>query len=538
MTMVGGSARESRRGSKMPNLRKFHYCLVSVSDGKCRPQASRIKLCSEYLVLQREEFHIWDDEDTYPVEAGLRTVVLSRGEDGNLGISIKGGREHNLPILVSRVTSSCMQARDVFIGDAIVRVNDQVLSDISHDEALALLVEAGPDVSLTLKHYKAATPFLLKQFGRFIPEYDPTQPPAEIVPNSSDDDAIAFRQSQPSQPVPDSPCSVNSDGSGSWIGIPRVKKNWIDVVTIPLLMAYTTRYIFGTDKLRPNAFEVRGMDGSSTGVVHHEDLSLLSEMIKLIGDYIGLLNAHQASKLNRVFSSSGHISYMTWVVEGIINQDQPWQNWKPRFLALRASSVFIFDSPPLSAGDWPDDQDVTEKAKETKTSPDVLQYKVFEAMFRVIKESENVDERQHCFLIQTFGQQSHYFSVETRQELLRLESAWHKAVCLAISQLGCKTFHVVYKNRPSALTLDWEEGFSLKSFACVSPEWTFQFSQLKGSSDDGNATLKLHFYRPLMKDTVTEEVICPKLQELLFFMHSFLTAKVASLDPAFISSRH
>jgi hypothetical protein len=35
------------------------------------------------------------------------------------------------------------------------------------------------------------------------------------------------------------------------------------------------------------------------------------------------------------------------------------------------------------------------------------------------------------------------------------------------------------------------------------------FSQ--GSSDDGNATLKLHFYRPLMKDTVTEEVICPKL---------------------------
>ena len=42
-------------------------------------------------------------------------------------------------------------------------------------------------------------------------------------------------------------------------------------------------------------------------------------------------------------------------------------------------------------------------------------FKVFEAMFRVIKESEYVDERQHCFLIQTFGQQSHYLSVETRQ---------------------------------------------------------------------------------------------------------------------------
>ena len=78
---------------------------------------------------------------------------------------------------------------------------------------------------------------------------------------------------------------------------------------------------------------------------------------------------------------------------------------------------------------------------------------MFEAMFRVIKESENVDERQHCFLIQAFGQASHYFSVETRQELLRLESAWHKSVCLAISHLGSKTFHVVYKNKPSAFTL-------------------------------------------------------------------------------------
>jgi hypothetical protein len=29
------------------------------------------------------------------------------------------------------------------------------------------------------------------------------------------------------------------------------------------------------------------------------------------------------------------------------------------------------------------------------------------------------------------------------------------------------------------------------------------------------------------QEVVTEEVICPKLQELLFFMHSFLTAKVS-----------
>jgi len=518
------------RSRSAPCLRKFHYGLVSVSDGKSRAQHSRIKLCSEYIVLQREEFTIWEDEDTYPVEPGLRQVSLHRDASGSLGLSIKGGREHNLPILVSRVTSTDLAARDIYIGDAILRVNTQVVSDLSHDEALELLQSAGAEVRLTLKHYKAATPFLLKQFGRYIPEHQDRLPEGAQLgsqANSSDDDGTPIRQVQP---VPDSPCSVNSDpGSGSWIGIPRVKKNWIDVVTVPLLMAYTTRYIFGTDKLRPNAFEVRGMDGSNTGVVHSHDPSLLTQWVKLIGDSVALLNSQQAARMNRKFSPTQQITYMTWVAEGVLNKDQPWQSWRPRFLTLRGSEVCIFERAPLEAEDWGEE--------EGEVKGPLLKYKVFEAMFRVIKESEYVDERQHCFLIQTFGQQSHYFSVETRQELLRLESAWHRAVCFAISHLGTKTFHVVYKNKPSALSLDWEDGFILKSFACVSPDWTYQFSQLKGSSDDGNATLKLHFTRPLSKDSVTEEVICPKLQELLFFMHSFLTAKVASLDPTFMPPR-
>lgn len=65
-----------------------------------------------------------------------------------------------------------------------------------------------------------------------------------------------------------------------------------------------------------------------------------------------------------------------------------------------------------------------------------IMYKVYQTMFRVVKESENVDERQHCFLVQTSGQDSRYFSVETRQELLRIENAWHCAVCTAVMKLG------------------------------------------------------------------------------------------------------
>ncbi len=42
--------------------------MVTVSDGKCRPQTSRLKLTADTLVLQKEEFIFPDDEDGYPVD--------------------------------------------------------------------------------------------------------------------------------------------------------------------------------------------------------------------------------------------------------------------------------------------------------------------------------------------------------------------------------------------------------------------------------------------------------------------------------------
>ena len=69
------------------------------------------------------------------------------------------------------------------------------------------------------------------------------------------------------------------------------------------------------------------------------------------------------------------------------------------------------------------------------------------------------------------------------------------------------TFHVVYKNVPAALTLHWTDGFLLKPFASPTYVFNYNFSQLKGSSDDGNATLKLVFEEPRGSKEVVEQVI-------------------------------
>ena len=47
-----------------------------------------------------------------------------------------------------------------------------MLTSVTHEDAIDILKEAGPEVTLTVKHYKSAAPFLLKNVRQFIPEQD------------------------------------------------------------------------------------------------------------------------------------------------------------------------------------------------------------------------------------------------------------------------------------------------------------------------------------------------------------------------------
>lgn len=66
----------------------------------------------------------------------------------------------------------------------------------------------------------------------------------------------------------------------------------------------------------------------------------------------------------------------------------------------------------------------------------LLTYKVYQTMFRIVKESETVDSRQHCYLLQCAGHEPRYLSVETRQELLRIENSWNTAIVTSVIKLG------------------------------------------------------------------------------------------------------
>ncbi|XP_059046935.1 gamma-2-syntrophin [Achroia grisella] len=431
--------------------------MVQVSDGKSRPRPARLVLTMDAVTVQREV----PVPAQPPKDKNERMVQVTRQKVGGLGLSIKGGSEHKLPILISKIykDQAADQTGQLFVGDAVIKVNGEYITACKHDDAVNILRNAGDIVVLTVKHYRAATPFLQKQ--------------------------------------------------------------------VPLMMGYVTRYVLGTDKLRPGAFEVRGARGGSTGVLHAEEPAALSRWLKAISDNVVGLTNLQMKLFNRHLPAGERIEYMGWVVEGEVSAAQPWQTYRPKFLVLKGTDVMLFDVPPMN---------VAELAK----CPETL--KVYQTMFRTVKESETVDWRQHCFLVQASAAGPgaagpRYFSTETRQQLLRVDRAWTANVLHSVVRLGKKTFTVVHLGRAAGLTLDWAAGFSLtEGTPGAPPVWAYRFSQLRGSSDDGKSKLKLHFQDSETKVIETKELECQILQSLLFCMHAFLTAKVASVDPAFLAS--
>ncbi|XP_036406384.1 Golgi-associated PDZ and coiled-coil motif-containing protein isoform X1 [Megalops cyprinoides] len=71
----------------------------------------------------------------------IRKVVLSKEDHEGLGISITGGKEHGVPILISEIhpTQPAERCGGLHVGDAILAVNSINLRDAKHKEAVTIL---------------------------------------------------------------------------------------------------------------------------------------------------------------------------------------------------------------------------------------------------------------------------------------------------------------------------------------------------------------------------------------------------------------
>nr|XP_029519704.1 alpha-1-syntrophin-like [Oncorhynchus nerka] len=85
-----------------------------------------------------------------------RTVRVTKQDVGGLGISIKGGKENKMPILISKIFKGLAadQTEALYVGDAILSVNGSDLREATHDDAVQALKKTGKEVILEGKHHQ------------------------------------------------------------------------------------------------------------------------------------------------------------------------------------------------------------------------------------------------------------------------------------------------------------------------------------------------------------------------------------------------
>ncbi|CAB4008065.1 Golgi-associated PDZ and coiled-coil motif-containing -like [Paramuricea clavata] len=70
-----------------------------------------------------------------------RTILITKNKNEGLGISITGGKEHGVPILISEIHAGLPAERcqGVYVGDAILSCNGIGLQEAKHSEAVKVL---------------------------------------------------------------------------------------------------------------------------------------------------------------------------------------------------------------------------------------------------------------------------------------------------------------------------------------------------------------------------------------------------------------
>ncbi|XP_029447819.1 beta-1-syntrophin [Rhinatrema bivittatum] len=424
-----------------------------------------------------------------------RCIKVVKQELGGLGISIKGGKENKMPILISKIFKGLAadQTQSLYVGDAILSVNGTDLRDATHDEAVQALKKAGKEVILEVKYMREATPYVKK--GSPVSEIGWETPP----PESPRLGCASFD--------PPSPLSHSIHG---------------DRKSIPLKMCYVTRNMIVPDPENRH-LELHSPDAKHTVVLRSKDSATTQAWFNAIscnvGDLIIRVIAEVKEQLGKTgIAGSREIRHLGWLAEKVLGENE--RPWKPVLVVLTEKDLLLYDGMP--------------RMKEAWLHP-VYSYPLLAT--RLVHSGPGKGSPQPgtelCFATRTGTRQgidTHMFRAESSRDL----SLWTRHIvqgCHNAAELIKEiTTLCTYKNQNCRLTIHYENGFSItpepQDGAFSKPIVQYPYEKLKMSSDDGVRMLCLDFGG---KDGEIQLDLhsCPK--PIVFIIHSFLSAKITRL---------
>ncbi|XP_056141742.1 beta-1-syntrophin [Lampris incognitus] len=444
-----------------------------------------------------------------------RSVTVAKQEVGGLGISIKGGKENKMPILISKIFRGLAadQTQALYVGDAILSVNGVNLRDATHDEAVQTLKRAGREVTLEVKYMREATPYVKK--GSPVSEISWETPPPESPRLGS---SPLTSPCEPPSPPPPAP-SLSLQG---------------DRRCIPLKMCYVTRAMTTPDP-ENRQLELHSPDVRHTVVLRCPDQpSALAWFSAMHTATFALTQRGQAEVIQNMnktgIAGSKEIRHLGWLAG---KTESEKQHWKPVLVVVTEKDLLLYDSLPRGKEAW---------HSPAHTYPLLATRLVHSGPDRGFPHSST----ELSFATRTgtrLGIEAHLFRVETTKDL----SLWTRHIvngCHAAAEMIKEvTTSCLYQGQECRLVVHYEQGFSVLTEPSrgdgengeergvqtpVKPRvlLSYPFEKLKMSSDDGVRMLFLDFGGK-EGEIQLDLHSCPK--PIVFILHSFLSAKISRL---------
>ncbi|XP_042860747.1 beta-1-syntrophin-like isoform X2 [Penaeus japonicus] len=423
-----------------------------------------------------------------PIASQKRVVQICKSDNNGLGISIKGGRENKMPILISKIFKGMAAdlTENLYVGDAILSVNGEDLKEATHDEAVRALKRAGKVVTLEVKYLREVTPYFRK---------------ASVMADIGWELQSGFLGAENG--------FLNNEEDRS----SPVMTNGPDTRSLPLLFCHLTRNykcdeqysleLHSPDRLHslmvkcPSEADITGWYNALHSTLDRLMQSALQHANKMLGDVLDKATIH-------------HIGWLKLKV------DQGKEEWEPQFCAVTDHDMILFQEVPWTKEAW---------ANPLVFYP-LLATRIVNSTHKgSLGGSEPITMTMRC------GTQEGVCTSVFRHDTQRDLATWVKVLVQgahnAVQRQKEVACYCEWRGVEAKLVLHHEDGFTLLSTHDAAGGrgrvlWTQPFHKLVMSSDDGARLIWLRFDG----DMEVELDLKTNPKPFVFILHTFLSAKV------------
>ncbi|CAJ0594954.1 unnamed protein product [Cylicocyclus nassatus] len=375
-----------------------------------------------------------ETDHTQDLDAEKRTVRVVKYDGNGLGISIKGGRDNNMPIIISKIFKGMAadHTGELFVGDTILAVNGESLIDATHDDAVRALKRAGRVVDLYVQYKRD-----------------------EMVRNDNVVEKI------------------------EWDDDTRDR-----IRAIGLKLAYVARAGIDADA-EGRIFEMRSPSGRYALAFRCASSVEADSWFEAIHGCVNALLTQALAQVNLMLGGHPQVRRMGWVSEQV--SEDGIIMWKPKFLTLTQNELLFYEAVPQLKTEWAEPRITrplvaTRVVQTTSRTAPVMKGLSDVISLRIRTGTQN-------------GVRTHTLRVETHADLAQWVRAIVLGTYEACSETSQVTSPCIWRGENCELIVNLDVGISLTG---PNREilWQHPFEAIRATGDDGGRFLWIDFGPP------------------------------------------